>query len=755
MKTESCKISLFETALSDKQTTITLNEYFKGIINGRWQDSVIDYRAGKTDKVKIPAATVSGLFKGRKDADLSEHSGILVIDIDEKDQNIPIAHIREQLKEIPELFAIHYSLGGKGLAVYFRINKAKHYESFEAITKMLINDYNVIPDMHCGNIGRLRFVGYDPDCFLNYGATAWNYFEKKESRVNEHIYDNFIFSDNDIDYIIKQIKERQLDIAPDYYSWIRIGFGLASKLGEEGRQYFRIISGYYTGKKKIDPDKQFDNCLKSDRAKSGGISIKSFFFYAKLAGCTLVSERTAKIKTIAKIRRKQEIAGGSGAPLNAKSDAREFLEKEEGISGADVDQILEQMWVTPVSELKTEESSILHDIEVFLKTNYKLKYNEISNVVEVNGIVLNDYLFNSMYLHASRVVSEKVTKEKVYDLIHSEFVPKYNPILEWFENNKHIKTTGNITKLAACIDSSIKYVDSTFVEYFLEKWLISIIASAHGTYSIICFVLTGEEHGTGKTNFFRELLPEELQWLFVQNKLDAREADVAKIMCSKLLILDDEFGGKSKQDEKKFKELISTQKFSVRMPYGRYFEDLNRLAVLCGTSNDEHVLNDITGNRRIIPISVNKVDEFAFQAIDKKELFVELYWKFRESPRGWFLSKEDIERLNNVAYDSVQVTPEVELPLKYFDKAKAGDLGCKFLSSSEIRSVIEMKSGIRLSQQKLSIALKKIGFNKAYKQIDGYRARGFWVIEKSFSNPLNTETGNIPTPQPTTDDLPF
>lgn len=716
-------ISIFDNAKTDKQSQLTINDYFAGIQSGRWQDEVLQYRAGKLQKVSLHSVTVSGFFVGRKDADLKEHSGILVVDIDDKDQSIQMSQIREQLCEIPELIAIHYSAGGKGLAVYFHIKKDKHFESFEAITKMLINDYGIIPDMHCGNIGRLRFVSFDPELHLNYGASVWNYFEAKENRVNETAYNFHIYSENDIEYILGQIRERSLNICPDYYSWLRVGFGLASRLGESGRGVFKVISSYYGSNQKIDVDKQYDRCLKAGKE---GVTIKSFFYYAKLAGCDLVSDRTRKIATVGKIRKKQEQTGGSGAPVNGKKDAIEYLEEYEGITGKDVDDILKQIWEIPAKELQVDEG-LLVDIEVFLKSNYKFRYNEITNIVEVAGEPISDYAFNTIYLKAIRIVSDKVTKDKVFDLIHSDFTPRYNPIMEWFEKNKHVKTTGNIAKLAKCIDSELSLKDPDFIAVFLEKWLLSIIASAHGIYSILCLVLTGQVQGTGKTNFFRELLPDDLRWLFSINKLDGKEADVGQLMCSKLLILDDEFGGKSKQDEKRFKELISKDVFSIRKPYGRYFEDMKRLAVLCGTTNEENIINDLTGNRRIIPIQCNYINEKAYADIDKTEMFIELYWKFRENPKSWFLTKDDIERLNEVCYDAYQVAPEMELPLKYFSKSELNEVGSKFVSSSEIRSVIEMRSGIRLSQQKLSIALKNIGFQKSLKRVDGNLLRGFWV----------------------------
>jgi hypothetical protein len=744
---ESQRISFFSSAKSKSSNQLTINEYFSGIIKGQWQDAVLAYRAGKFEKSNVPAVTASGLFSGRLDKDIQEHSGVLVIDIDEKDQQKEIINIREQLKEIPEVLAIHASLGGRGLAVYFKINKAKHVESFETITKMLTNDWKIIPDLHCGNVGRLRFVSYDPDCYLNYGCDTWSQFEKKtKNQITEQSYSHHIYSDSDLDYILNQIKERQLCITPDYYSWLRVGFALASKLGESGRDAFKIVSSYYGGKEKISVDKQFDICLRSDAAKNNGSSIKSFFYYAKLAGCNLTSERTNKIKTIAKIRRKQETTS-SGALVNAKSDARQYLEEIEKITGKDVEDILEQVWKAPISELKDNDSE-LHDIEVFLKSNYKFRKNTITGIIEVNGEPLSDMLFNSIYMQALRVISEKLAKERLADLINSDFTPCYNPIFEWFEKNKHLRKPDSkiITELASCIDSELNKTDPKFVEYFLEKWLISIIASAHGIYSVLCLVLTGQLQGTGKTNFFRELLPDELRWLFVQNKLDGKEADVAKLMCSKWIIMDDEFGGKSKQDEKKFKDLINTDKFSVRMPYQRYFEDCRRLAVLCGTSNEEHILNDLTGNRRIIPIQVNYIDEKKYAEIDKTELFIELYYKFKENPKGWFLSKEDIERLNDVCFDAKQAAPEFELPLKYYTKSTRLEPNSKFVSSSEIRSTIEQRSGIRISQQKLSVALKNIGYESDRMRIDGQQLRGFWIIEKFNIEPNieNNSHENLP-----------
>src|SRR5690606_27221973 len=124
----------------------------------------------------------------------------------------------------------------------------------------------------------------------------------------------------------------------------------------------------------------------------------------------------------------------------------------------------------------------------------------------------------------------------------------------------------------------------------------------------------------GKTKFFRNILPDELMDFYAESKLDdGKDSEI--LMTRKLIILDDEFGGKSKQDAKRLKELSSKQWFNVRRPYGRTSEDIKRIAVLCGTSNDDEVINDPTGNRRIIPVNINNIDHDKMSEIDMTDLF--------------------------------------------------------------------------------------------------------------------------------------
>ena len=240
----------------------------------------------------------------------------------------------------------------------------------------------------------------------------------------------------------------------------------------------------------------------------------------------------------------------------------------------------------------------------------------------------------------------------------------------------------------------------------------------HGTYSILILVVTGGQRA-GKTKFFRNLLPDELMSFYAESKLDEGK-DSEILMTKKLIILDDEFGGKSKQDAKRLKELSSKQWFNLRRPFGRTSEDLRRLAVLCGTSNDEEVINDPTGNRRIVPVNVLDIDHEKMEEINKIDLFIEIYNEWIENKEDFMLTKEEIEILNKSSSLNEQPSPEEEMILKYFAPSDSLGGNTVKLSNTEIKTYIEEKHPtIRLNPYKMGLTLKKLGFEKRMAKVNG------------------------------------
>jgi predicted P-loop ATPase len=188
--------------------------------------------------------------------------------------------------------------------------------------------------------------------------------------------------------------------------------------------------------------------------------------------------------------------------------------------------------------------------------------------------------------------------------------------------------------------------------------------------------------------------------------------------------MDDEMGGKSKQDEKKFKELTSKNYFSLRASYGRYNEDYKRLAILCGTSNDHQLINDSTGNTRILPIDVSFIDHAAYNSIDKDDLFMELHRAYT-SGESYQLVETELSILNEVGRSFESIPFERELILKFFNlPSNRGE----WLTATEIKDIIESHSKQRiLSMKKLGSELKQTFGNPLFKD----RSNKYYVERKS------------------------
>jgi predicted P-loop ATPase len=730
------KVSIFPKAsVTVPQGQLLFDQYLEDIKEGKWQDVVIKARrekakskdAYKAYKESVPAVTASGVFKYRNSdpANMVEHSGILAIDIDEKgnEDGIP----RDELAADFYTYAMHSSLSGDGVVIYVKIDSKRHLDSFFALEKYYANTYKVVIDTLCKNVDRLRFISFDPDLVKNANAKTFKaYLPKKKVQPSSFAH---VSTTKDFEHCVKQLVNRGIDITCDYHDWINLGFSIASEFGENGRSYFHELSAINSSYDYQKCDKKYSNLLRNGKS----VSISTFYYMCKNAGIETKTKRTIAIESVAKMQRR--LVGKNGGHkdnVSAINSTVKILSDIDGIEGGDVTQVVEQVMKMRNDQIASNNSKdLVEDVRQFLR-GYNLKFNEITRSIELNGKDITDRDLNTIYISALEVLSnnkKQVSKDILFSMIDSENTHSYNPFFDFFEQNKDRKTEGHMLELLSCFDLG-NYQDKSQANrdmtVFVEKWMLSVIASMHGTYSVMCLVLCGAQN-IGKTRFFRHLLPEELRNFYAESKLDEGK-DAELLMCKKLIICDDEFGGKSKQDAKKFKELISKQVFSIRKPYGRVSEDLPRYAVLCGTSNEEEVLNDPTGNRRILPINLKGFNWERYQKIDKTALWMEMYRYYKTFGDAWMLTKDDIKRLNEFTVSNEQPSQEEEALFMFYRKPKEGERIEEY-SNTEIRTTIEMGTRLKISAHKLGLAMKKLNIGQEHKKVNGRTTRLYKLIK--------------------------
>jgi predicted P-loop ATPase len=371
-------------------------------------------------------------------------------------------------------------------------------------------------------------------------------------------------------------------------------------------------------------------------------------------------------------------------------------------------------------DIKYKSENVSADIAAFIKT-YDLRKNVVTRKVELDGRPIDDSDLNSIFLDCKTIFKE-ATKDLITSIIFSNRTETYNPLHIFFESDLH--PHDDMPNVTLLLNSVV--TDTPNADKWILKWLVSVVASAYGHHSPLVLIFSGEKQGTGKTHWFRYLLPKELRYLFAESKMDGGKDDEI-LMCLKLIIMDDEYGGKSKKEEKRLKELTSKEFINVREPYGRVSVDLRRLAVFCGTSNETQILNDPTGNRRQLPIHIIDIRQEFYNKCDKVQLWRELYAMYM-SGFDYTILKEEIQELNQSTDAFKHSTPEEDLIHQKLSPANSESYG-EWMSLTEIQQYLMIETKFNyLNIQRIGSILTSLGYRQERKR------RGESIVRMYFIN---------------------
>lgn len=710
------KVSIYPKITDTKNNTdVFIEEVLLGIREGKWQDVCLPVMK-ETDKPTrqklkkvVPYFTAAGTFKERNNKGLNEASGLIAIDFDDVDNLEMYINL---IKADEYTFACFKSISHTGFCALVKIDSAKYSESFEGLSAYYFTLLKIPIDPACKDISRPRYVSFDPDCYQNPKSKIFKDIPKKELKKEtyQRTQVNYLHTDDKFNRVMQKINT---DITGDYNQWLRIGFAIASQYGDSGLDYFHHVSKFSSSYVPLITDKQYKFCC---RGKTG-VTISTFYYYCKQAGIEIsdkTEDFTAKIAHYAK-------TGGRN-----KESAKKVLEMQ-GIKVNDtiIDAVFESdSYKPPIQEGDKGDKLNIDDVEMWIKTNYSIKKNSITRFYEMEGKPIETEDFNSIYIAAKKIF-DKLSRDIFDCIIFSNFTPQYNPIKEYFDslvwdNNDRIK------QLTESINSDTGTFD--YRRILLQSWLLGIIETVYiGEVNILQLILAGKQN-TGKSIFFKKLLPSRLKEYFGLSQLDKGKDDEL-LMCQKLIILDDEYSGKSKQDAKLIKRLLSAPSFDLREPYGKKNITLKRIATLCATSNETELLNDSTGNRRNIIFEViGKFHYNLYNGIDKEQLFAQAvaFHKLGYKSELTDAMIEEIDKFTGAKHSETSI--EAETILMCFEKPSVAT-DYDFYTTTEIKNTIEANTVQKLSVKKLGMELKRLEYRRDKKGgVYGYFAK------KKFNN---------------------
>lgn len=266
-------------------TFLFCKEYKDDILRLR---AVFDKETRNALKRSLPQATISGVFSPtRAKYNLSQHSGLICVDIDAKDNPdiLDWETLKQDLSVLPQIAYCALSVSSKGLFLVIPLRyPEKHLQQFRQL-QIDFRKMGIMIDSACSDITRLRCLSYDEHPIINENATLYEgvYVEKPKHKSFPTC---FIYEGEntsaEVAVYCRKIQQCGIDITASYDDWLKVGCALAT-LGESGRSLFHICSRQNAKYNAAKTDKMFTDLLRRNYQQ---VNIGTFFWMCKQYGIT-------------------------------------------------------------------------------------------------------------------------------------------------------------------------------------------------------------------------------------------------------------------------------------------------------------------------------------------------------------------------------------------------------------------------------------------------------------------------------------
>jgi hypothetical protein len=296
--------------------------------------------------------------------------------------------------------------------------------------------------------------------------------------------------------------------------------------------------------------------------------------------------------------------------------------------------------------------------ESWLLASGQFRYNDVTLCVEYKDVreqewePMSDYYVHSC-LRKMRASGIKIPSTKIWEILMSDFAPRFNPIIDYFENLPEWRPedADHIGALAAClpVDTNSHYpaeVISRFNDGIIRKWLVGAVACAIDNHPNHLMPILQGAQGVGKTRFIRYLCPDALRKNHYYEGSISGEKDDKLVLGSSFIAVDDELESMNKREAEAMKGIITKASDRVRPPYGRAFVTIRRIVSYIGSVNRRNFLSDETGSRRFPVIALGgHVDMAKVMAISIDKVWAQALHLYSTRFPYW-LDAEDIDLLN-------------------------------------------------------------------------------------------------------------
>ena len=781
-------VSSFENFTSKRPVSLSLDAIANFMrCDQRLESLTKAYRqtGSKHIKMETPLFAVACFFDGGKGKEnIKGLTGLSMVDFDHISPSGPLKEeelsaLRSKIAGDPHTVMCYTTISGNGLRIIFRYEqpqsktdgvgdhifeqyKAAFYAGNAYYEKLL----GMKADMQCKNITRLSGIAHDPNVFFRdpnkaeaftldevAAAASQHAKESKEEKQMKRIqtyYDSLIAP-----MLARKGYKFQPSCHNDYV--MRVGYMLAERRFSKKvvvRWALRMFGADYSGTEQV-----INSCFasSSSRGRDGGRAGKDN------ANTASVDEIKAFLDSRVQLR--YNVITSRVECLLAGENTNNSL---SGLNTNLTNDTNKSLGVNTNNSLSGLNTNLTND------TNNSLEVN--TNLICPQWQPISDRIVNTLWSQMSSVL--RVNIQDVYRVIESDYVPAFNPFVEYLESlpEWHEGDHDYIADLAATVkikgeqehiespqadsslftlrsslisqegtsqegasqtgasqqgtaqqaDSSLFTLRSSLPSLFtlrssLKKWLVGMVAGwiSEDVVNNVILVFIGEQ-GAYKTTWFNYLLPPQLkQYFYTKTNANRMTRDDLLTLAQYGLVCCEELDTMRPAELNQLKAAVTMPSIDERAAYAHFHEHRKHIASFCGTGNNVSFLSDPTGNRRWLPFEVESIvsprdHPFCYEGIYSQALAL-----YKSGFTFWF-TKEEIQEQNR--HNRKFETPRLEHELVdlYFRRPLEHE-NSMFMTSSRVLQIIGSGITQKLSATRIGMAFNELGFQRVrYHGIRGY-----------------------------------
>ena len=424
---------------------------------------------------------------------------------------------------------------------------------------------------------------------------------------------------------------------------------------------------------------------------------------------------------LADMEGESEVARQIDAVLNQKPANDNLPAAATGYDLAAVD------WYSPFPDTRGKECKPLGTIENVAEACRRLgvtiRYNVISKEIEIlipgESFSVDNMANASLAWLTSSCTRFGIPTGNLGDAIcYIGDKNQYNPVANWI-TSKPWDGTPRLHMLLETIkaegeghDSGATWLKTTLI----TRWLISAVAAAfrpNGAATKGVLVLQGEQN-LGKTSWFKSLVPQHLG--LIQDGLSLRPDDrdsVKQVLSYWMVELGELDATFRKADIAALKAFLGRDKDTLRRAYAKLESNYARRTVFFASVNPRQFLHDPTGNVRYWTISCEDINHN--HGLDMQQVWAEVYESLYLHGESWFLSTDEVQRLNSHNKDYEVLDPITERLQSLYDWENALPSEWRWITATDVMHEIGYERPSRADVNQCGLVIGQLNGKKSRK----------------------------------------